>query len=186
MRVRYLLAACVLAVGVVAVVASGSSSVSNKPAQQTGSTATGASPAKAPASVAHVGSAITVSTGNTKADVTLLAVTDPAQGADQYTNPDSGKRFVATQVKIANGGTGTLLEDANNDLSIIGSDNQTYTPAFDNLAGCTNFNNGSYTLAAGETTTGCVAFQVPTGVTTSKVRFELVGFGGVQGEWLVP
>jgi hypothetical protein len=169
-------------------VASGSSSVSNKPAQQTSSPgSSGSSGAtKAPASVAHVSSAISVGTGNSKADVTLIAVTDPAHGADQFTNPDSGKRFVATQVKVANTGGGTLHDNANNGVTVVGSDNQTYTADFASLAGCTNFNSGSYTLAPAETTTGCVAFQLPTGVTPSKVRFELLGFGGTTGEWLVP
>ncbi len=118
------------------------------------------------------------------ADVTLLAVTDPAQGANQFTNPDAGKRFVATQMKVSNSGNGILSDDANNDVTIIGSDNQTYTADLNSLAGCTNFNSGSYALSPDDTSTGCVAFQLPTGVTTSKVRFAL--FGGVKGEWLVP
>jgi hypothetical protein len=118
--------------------------------------------------------------------VTLIAVTNPAHGANEFTNPDSGKRFVATQMKIANTGTGTLHDNANNGVTVIGSDNQTYTADFANIADCTNFNSGSYTLAPAETTTGCIAFQLPTAVTPSKVRFELLGFGGVTGEWLVP
>ncbi len=90
--------------------------------------------------------------------ITLTAIEDPAKGAYQYTVPDPGKRFVASKFTIV-GKTGTFSDDANSDASLIGSDNQTYSPDFSNVAGRTNFNNGTYTVTPGQTSVGCVAFQ---------------------------
>lgn len=166
-----------------------SASVSNKPVNNApaatssgGSSATTAAP-----SVAHVGSAISLTDdkGN-KANITLAQVIDPAQGADQFTTPDNGKRFVGLKFVIA-ATSGTVSDDANSDATIIGSDGQTYQADFSGITGCTNFDSGTFTVAAGTSSTGCVVFQVPTGVTVSKVRFDINGgFGSTVAEWLNP
>ena len=78
-------------------------------------------------------------------------------------------------------------DDADNDVTIIGSDNQSYTDDYNSVSECTDFNNGSFTLAAGESTTGCVNFQLPDAINASKVQFTPgSGFSGSTGEWLVP
>jgi hypothetical protein len=198
MKLRYALAGVVLAVGAVASAGSGGSTVSNSTVATTATTAgsSGGSttttthgksaPPPAPTG-AHVGSTVAVSSGNDKANVTLNQVIDPATGSDQFTNPDAGKRFVGVGVTIVNTGSSTINDDANSTVSVQGSDNQTYTADFSGISGCTNFNSGSYTLAPGASVTGCVTFQVPTGVSVSKVQFQPTGFsGGVTGEWKVP
>lgn len=145
----------------------------------------GQSPA---AAAAHVGSTLTVQDEqNNKMNVTVNQIVDPAQGADQFTTPDAGKRFVAVILTIADESNQAIDEDPNNDTSIIGSDGQSYSSDIDSLAGCTNFNDGQLQEGAGESTKGCVAFQVPTGVTVSKVKFSpSSGFSGNFAEWLVP
>jgi hypothetical protein len=135
----------------------------------------------------HVGSTEKVSMSTAgfslaKADVTLVAVTDPAQGADQFTVPDDGKRFVGVEFKID--ALEPVSDDENDDATLVGSDNQTYTTDFSDIAGCTNFNDGEVALAAGTTATGCVTFQVPTGVTVAKINFG--SMYGTVGQWLVP
>jgi hypothetical protein len=121
------------------------------------------------------------------ANVTLTQVIDPAAGADQYTTPDPGKRFVGIEMTIANTGKATLTDDANSTTTVQGSDNQSYTADFSSISECTNFNNGEYTLAPGATVTGCVTFQVPTGVNVKQVQFQPgLGVGGVTGQWQVP
>ena len=106
--------------------------------------------------------------------MTLLKITDPAQGADQYTTADAGKRFVAASLKIMNSGTSSYQDDANNNITLIGSDNQSYTFDSSTVSGCTNFSNGQYTLAAGESATGCVVFQVPNGVQPQRFNSRLI------------
>ena len=177
----------------IASAASNSNKISNKPlnngaSPSTASTAGSASPASVTSpKLAHVGSAIAVSDdkGN-KGNVTLTQVMDPAQGANEFATPDNGKRFVGVKLVIA-GTSGTLSDDANSDASVIGSDNQTYNFDLNDIAGCTNFDNGEFTVATGSTSTGCVVFQLPTGVSVSKVRFDINGgFGNNIAEWLVP
>jgi cytoskeletal protein RodZ len=153
---------------------SSSSSSSNK------STSSSSSP------TAHVGSTVDVG-GSKGLAVTLNQVIDPASGADQYTSPNAGDRFVAIDVKIVNNGTAAFSDDANSDVTLIGTDNQSYTADFDSVSECTNFNSGQYTLAPGESTTGCVVFQVPDAVNTGKVQFQTQsGLSQSTGEWLVP
>ena len=161
----------------------GTTTVVNKPVSASKSSGTSATTAP---KAAHVGDTLALSDGNgNKMNVTLVKIIDPAQGADQYTTPDTRKRFVGIELQLA-GTKGTLSGDVNTEVSAVGSNNQTYTPDFDSIAGCTNFNDGAYTLTAGQSSTGCVTLQVPTGVTIVQVNDNPAVFGGSQGEWKVP
>lgn len=132
----------------------------------------------------HVGGAFSITTTGGAANITLVAVTDPAPASDSFETPKAGNRFVGTKVTLT-GVTGTLTGDINNDVDIIGSDDQTYSPSFDDIAGCTNFSHGSFSVAAGATSTGCVTFEVPKTVGVKAVQLSLIG-GGAAADWLVP
>ncbi len=120
--------------------------------------------------------------GNTY-QITLAKVMDPAKGANQVNSPDSGKRFVGLVFRIKALSGGPQNEDANNDAALIGGNGQTYSADFDAIAGYTNFDTGVIHVAQGDTVTGAVTFQVPTGVTVSKVQWKtLSGFGSTV-EW---
>jgi Domain of unknown function (DUF4352) len=156
-----------------------SASVSNTPSNSA-KTAAVATPAK---QQAKVGDTITIG-GAQGIAVNLSQIIDPAQGSDQYTTPDAGKHFVGVKIQVTNNGTSGFQDDVNNDVTIIGSDNQNYTADFNAITGCTNFSDGSFTLASGASTTGCVTFQLPNGVTSAKVQFAPnSGFSGDTGEW---
>ncbi len=71
--------------------------------------------------------------------------------------------------------TGSSSDDANNDATLIGSNGQTYTADFNAIAGYTNFNNGDYTVSAGENSVGAVTFQVPVAVTVTKIERSATG-----------
>jgi hypothetical protein len=127
---------------------------------------------------------VTDSNGN-KISVTLARVIDPAQGADQFTTPQSGSRFVSAVLNIK-GISGTFSDDANNDATIIGSNGQTYTADFDRITGYTNFNDGEFSVSAGESSVGAVTFEIPLAVKISKVEWSANGgFGGAPAEWLI-
>lgn len=64
----------------------------------------------------------------------------------------------------------------------MGSDGQTYQPDFSDIAGCTNFNAGSYTVPPGRNSIGCVVFQVPNGVHVASVQWG-GQFGGNPATW---
>lgn len=117
--------------------------------------------------------------------VTLVKVIDPARGADQFSSPDGGKRFVGLVFRIKALTGSPQNEDANNDAVLVGSNRQNYSADFDGITGYTNFDSGTIHVAQGDTVTGSVTFQVPQGVTVSKVQWSaLSGFGSTV-EWNV-
>jgi hypothetical protein len=134
-----------------------------------------------------VGTVYTVTdSSGSKMSVTLTKVIDPAQGADQFTTPNSGSRFVGAVFTIT-GVSGTFSDDANSNATLIGSNGQTYTADFDTIAGYTNFNGGMYSVSAGENSVGAVTFQLPATVKVAKIEWSANGgFGGAPAEWLVP
>jgi hypothetical protein len=144
-----------------------------------------ASKPKSPSSSASPGSVLSFKDENGNPyRVQAVQVIDPAQGADQYTTPNAGDRFVAVVFKITDTGSNQISDDANNNASVIASNDQTYTADFDSVSECTNFKSGEYQLAKGQAVTGCVVFQVPTDLKVTTVEWS-PGFGENFGEWKV-
>jgi hypothetical protein len=117
--------------------------------------------------------------------VTLARVIDPATGENQFTVPEGGKRFVGLVFKVKALTGSPQNEDANNDAAVIGGDAQTYSADFGGIAGHSNFDHGMIRVAQGETVTGSVTFQVPNGVTVSKVKWTALSGYGSTAEWIV-
>ena len=115
--------------------------------------------------------------------VTLVKIIDPARGADQFSSPDSGKRFVGLVFKIRALTGSPQNEDANNDAVLVGGNGQNYSADFDGIAGYTNFDSGTIRVAQGKTVTGAVTFQVPEGITVSKVQWSALSGFGRTVEW---
>lgn len=115
---------------------------------------------------------------DTKAEVTLEAIVDPAT-PQEFNAPPAGDRLVAAKIRIS--ALGTISDDADNDASLVASNDQTYTASFDSIVGCTDFNDGEVRLTSGESLTGCVDFEVPKSVTPKVFSFgdEL----GTVGQW---
>jgi hypothetical protein len=146
-----------------------------------GSLATGRQPPPGP-----IGSRFDLADGSGNVyRVTLLKVIDPARGADQFSAAGSGKRLVGLIFRVKALAGSPQHEDANNDVVVVGGNGQTYSADFDAIAGYTNFNDGAIHAAQGETVTGSVTFQIPNGVTVSRVQWTaLSGFGSTV-EWNV-
>lgn len=113
---------------------------------------------------------------NVSYDVSAVRVLDPAHGTDQFSTPDSVKRFVGVKFTIT-GVVGYSNDDSNIDASIQGSDGQVYTADFNAISAGTNFNGGNFSVNAGSTQTGWVTFQLPHGVSVTSVQWQ-PGFGG--------
>ena len=181
------LAGLVALIVIISVAASGGGGVSTTPSG-TGATAKAAggpsSTTARSATPAGIGSYFDVQdgSGNTYR-VTLDKIIDPAQGADQFTQPDNGNRFVGAVFTILAVNGSPSNEDANSDAVIVGSNGQTYTADFDSIAGYTNFNDGQINVAQGDKATGAVTFQVPTGVKVTKVQWTPAGGFGNTVQW---
>ncbi len=141
------------------------------------------SPSSSPSGRIGAGYTVTDDSGN-KISVTLTRVIDPAQGAGEFTSPDAGKRFVGA-VSAIRGISGSVSDDADNDASLIGSNGQTYSADFNSIAGVTDFNNGEFSVSAGERSVGAVTFQVPLGVKVAIIEWSAnSGLGGPSAEWI--
>ena len=118
--------------------------------------------------------------------VTLTKVIDPAQGENQFTVPDAGKRFVGLVFRVMAVTGSPRDEDANNDAVVIGSNGQDYSADFDGIAGNTNFDHGAIQVSTGETVTGSVTFQLPKDVKISTVQWTALSGFGATVEWIGP
>jgi Domain of unknown function (DUF4352) len=141
-------------------------------------------PARKP--VAHIGDTLNLMrVGDQKIAVTLERVIAPATVPAGW--GDVGKTYIATQVKIANTGTSTIVGNSNSDVSVVGSDDQSYRADFATVTECKDFAYGWFLLAAGSSTTGCVVFKLPRGITPVKVKYmPSSGVSHDVGEWLNP
>ena len=185
-RNTFLAIAAVIVVIIIVAVANSGGGVSTTPSGSTaGGKPSASTPAKAP-TVAHIGSYFDVkdASGDTYR-VTLDKLIDPAQGADQFTTPDNGNRFVGAVFTIQAISGSPKDEDANNDAVLVGSNGQSYTADFSSIAGYTDFNDGQISVAQGAMATGAVTFQVPEGVKVAKVQWTPGGFGSAV-QWNVP
>lgn len=171
---------------VIAVVTSCGGGVSTTPSGTTDAPSPSATHVAAPA---RLGSYLDVQdSGGDTYGVALIKIIDPAHSTDRIT-PDNGKRFVSAVFTIkAISGDGPQQEDAENDAALVGSGGQIYIPDIIPITGYTDFAVGEIHAAPGESTTGAVTFQVPTGVKVSKVQWSDFSSFGVRStvQWNVP
>jgi len=134
-----------------------------------------------------LGSTLAVSdSSGTELGVTLQKVIDPADGANQYSKPGSGKHFVGVKLHVQNKAAATYQNNANNETTIILSDGKTLHADYNPIAGCGNFDNGQIKLKGGAASTGCVTFQVPNSEKVTRVSYGNTVFPGTTAEWSVP
>ena len=201
MRVRSMSA--VLVTAAVTMVGSACSA----PAQNASPTTTSSSPSGAPPTstiplnlptlavtpttispASHVGGTVLIPPDgpNPAAQVTLVQVVDPGQGADQFAVPVAGDRFVGVQLRITMGGSGPVPIDVNAGTALEDTQDGLYMPSTANLVGCPAFNLGP-AVSAGKSVLGCVTFEIGLNTQISDVTFTPGGaFGRVSAEWQVP
>lgn len=177
----------VVAIIVISVATSGGTGVSTTPSGGSSTQtqdSTGTTNAAAPAGL---GSYFNVKDGSGDTyRVTLAKIIDRAQGADQFTTPDHGNRFVGVVFTITALSGSPQDEDANNDAAVIGSNGQIYTPDISSITGYTNFTNGQINVAQGEKVKGAVTFQLPIGVKVTRVQWSAASGFGSTVQWNVP
>lgn len=116
--------------------------------------------------------------------VKLVAVIDPAQPGNQYLTAAPDTHLVAVEIQVTGRSSGNDTNDANDNLSIVGSNKQVYTANFDAVSECTNFASGQYTVTKGQSEVGCVTFQVPDFVQVSTVKYNPnAGFSTNEATW---
>ena len=119
--------------------------------------------------------------------VTLVKVYDPATSSNQFLQPDSGKRFVATPITIKNSSSGTISPNILFEGALIDKANQSYNSAVvSSVSECQDFAS-NLKVASGDSATGCIVFEVPTGNAAAKFQYTpSSGFSSNTGQWLIP
>ncbi|MGH3733503.1 MAG: fibronectin type III domain-containing protein [Acidimicrobiales bacterium] len=112
-------------------------------------------------------------------------IIDPAAAASDSGLPDSGYRFVAVDLSLVNDSNQEIDSDANFTTIVTGSDGQTYTADFGSVSQCGNFIEGigSFQLPPGDSSNGCVIFEVPTSVNVATISFSLAPGYLDTAEW---
>jgi hypothetical protein len=184
-----LLAATLVALGASACNTDTSDSVSTAPkaapkaaASHGGGAASAAAQPKKKAA-AKVGDTISLRGMDTKADVTVLKVVDKAKGADEFTTPDAGKRFVAVQFRITNTGAKAYSDSPSNGAKVVDTEGQGFDSWIADTTAGPSF-PGEVDLAPGATAKGFITFEVPKAAKLDKVQFALdSGFADQTGQW---
>lgn len=140
----------------------------------------------APKPPAHLGQTLhLMRIGEQAIAVTLDEVINPATVPNGWGDP--GKSYVATKLTIKNTGTTTIVGNSKSDVSVVGSDNQSYGADVATVTECRDFVYGWFLLPAGDSLTGCVVFGLSAGVSPTKVKYTpSSGISRDVGEWLNP
>lgn len=148
--------------------------------------AASASQSAAAKPAAHLGQTLNLMRiGGQKIAVTLTEVVSPATVPNGW--GEAGKTYIATKLRIENAGTTTIVGNSNSDVSVLGSDDQKYEADFATVTECKDFVDGWFLIAAGSSSTGCVVFALPTGVSAAKIRYSpSSGISHDIGEWVNP
>ncbi|MFF7953956.1 DUF4352 domain-containing protein [Streptomyces griseorubiginosus] len=187
------MAALPLAVLIVtAVAACGEKQVSTTPASSAPEHRTTATQQSTPTaspspSVASVGDTLTLTGDESeKVAVTVVKVVDPAAGKDEFSSPDSGKRFVAVQFRLKNVGSKVFDDAPDNDAKVKDEQGQQFDPSLLETSAGPGF-GGSVTLPSGDSGLGFINFEVPATARITKIQFTLnSGFANDVGQWNVP
>jgi hypothetical protein len=110
----------------------------------------------------------------------LDLIMDPVQGAARSAAPRHGMRLVGVvfTVKAISGSPRNLR--AARDAVIVGSDGKTYRPGTGSIPGYAGFRHGLVKVAPGASLTGALAFQMPAGVSVSRVRWSAAPGSALQ------
>ena len=193
MRARTTLATASLAA--IAVFALGAcdsgTTVTDKPNTKTARAAAG-SPTPPPAKEssaapkqAGVGDTITLkgSDDGSRLDVTVVKVADPAKSSDEYTSPDSGKRWIGVQFRLVNTGTTAYGDSPANGAQIYDKDGQQFGTVFADITAGPSMSS-DVKLKPGAKALGWIVFEVPKAVKADIVQFAMdSGFADQTGEW---
>jgi hypothetical protein len=182
--------AAALLAGSLLVLGATACSSSSEPTMSTSaksSTKGSSSDQKKPASAAKVGDTLALkgTIEGTEVDVTVVKIVDNAQGEDEFTTPDSGKRFVAVQFKFKNTGKKAYSDSPENGAKVFDAQGQSYDTDFNTTKAGPGF-DGSVNVAPGDTALGFITFQLPKGVAIKKIQFGLdSGMSEQTGQWQV-
>jgi hypothetical protein len=154
------------------------------PAAKSGEEKPAAKKSAAP-DVAKVGDTIALkgTDDGSKLDVTVVKVADPAKGADEFTTPQSGKRFIGVQFRLVNTGSVAYHDSPSNGAQLADKDGQQFESTFGDISAGPSMSS-DVKLKPGAKALGWIVFEVPKASKVSVVQFGMdSGFAEQTGEW---
>jgi hypothetical protein len=124
--------------------------------------------------------------GNDVMNVTLTKII-PAANVAPYQSVDATTHIAAAVFTIT-GVTGIYTDDAYGWATAVGSDGVTYQPWIGQLTNCAppgSDGSGSFTVTVGQSTHGCIGFQLPNNVKIAQVLWG-TSYGPAPTIWVVP
>jgi hypothetical protein len=118
--------------------------------------------------VSHVGGSWTMSMGRDDITVGLVGVIDPARSEIPA---GAGYHYVALKITVTNHAPRAFAGDMSTDVTVVGSDGETYTAFMHPFSRCKRFELDRVALRKGASSDGCVGFRLPDGVTATQMAF---------------
>ncbi|MFI8307201.1 DUF4352 domain-containing protein [Streptomyces sp. NPDC085927] len=135
--------------------------------------------------VAKVGDTLTLEgfEEGSKLDVTVVKVADPAESADEFMEPASGKRFVGVQFQLVNTGEAAYSDSPSNGAQVADSEGQQFDATFGDITAGPSMAS-ALKLKPGAKGLGWIVFEVPEAAKVDTVQFTMdSGFADKTGEW---
>lgn len=190
-RIGVAITTAVLATGLAACGPASSVKTSPDKATTTATATTKAKPKAAPAktkpAVAHLGDTITIHgfDKGSKLAVTLVKWAPTAKGADEFTTPDTGKRFAAAQFRITNTGTAVYSDSPSNGVQVADGEGQRFDSTFSDVSAGPSMAS-QVDLKPGDKALGWISFEVPKTSKIASVQFAMdSGFADEAGQWTI-
>jgi hypothetical protein len=140
----------------------------------------------APVTTGPLGTTFVVTTtddnGNAVSYRVTLVKVDQRAGLGPYESlTNTADHMVAARFTIT-GVTGQSNDDADSDATAIGTDTTEYQASFVSVSDGPNFNDGEFEAGPGQTVSGWVSFEVPSGQRVASVQWS-AGFDGPAATW---
>jgi hypothetical protein len=155
-----------------------------KPVPSSTASATGAAPSATPAKTrASVGESLVVSGADgVKLSVTLLKVTNPAEG-EEFFEPSEGSRYVGVQLRLGNVGSKLYDDSPGNGATLVDTADQQHSENGAEIKDGPGF-EGAVRLQPEDSRQGYLVFEVPDEAQPRLFQFTLdSGFGPQTAEW---
>jgi hypothetical protein len=145
------------------------------------------SPKPSKEEVAKVGDTITLKgmEDGEQLDVTVKKFLDPAKGADEFNQPESGKKWVAAQFQLVNTGSKVYSDSPSNGAKVADVDGQRFDAWFGEIAAGPAMTS-DLNLPKGEKALGWIVFEVPKNSKIVTIQYGMnSGFAEQTGQWKV-
>ncbi|MGH7758769.1 MAG: hypothetical protein ACREN7_05615 [Candidatus Dormibacteria bacterium] len=118
--------------------------------------------------------------------MTLKGVVDPAMESDGYELLPGGQKLVAVELTVKNVGTGSEQDNVLVASTLLDSQGQPY-PGVNavnyTVSQCSIFAKGQVNLEVGQSSSGCVIFQIPVKTAPAEFEYEPDSGFGALGQW---